>query len=313
MGFFDKFKQGLKKTKDLLKTDVRDLFKSEGRLIDDAFLDEMRAILFKTDMGYDAVEQIVNEVATRMRGRVVQLDELVATWKEKLKELMAQDSAPIKYADSGPTIIMVCGVNGAGKTTSIAKLAHLLKSEGKSIVLGAGDTFRAAAVQQLTVWSERLGVNIVKGAEGAHPASVAYQAVEECIKTGADVCIVDTAGRLQTQKNLMAELTKIQNSIRKQIPAAPHEVLLVLDATTGQNGISQASNFTEAVDCTGIVLAKLDGTAKGGVVVAIRQQVGLPVKYVGVGEQPEDWALFNSDEFVDALFAEVESDNSPES
>lgn len=311
MGFFDKFKKGLKKTKDLLKTDVRDLFKSEGRLIDDAFLDEMRAILFKTDMGYDAVEEIVTEVTTKMRGRVVQLEELVATWKSKLKELMAQDSDPIKFADSGPTIIMVCGVNGAGKTTSIAKLAHLLKSEGKSVVLGAGDTFRAAAVQQLTVWSERLGVNIVRGAEGAHPASVAYQAVEECIKTGADVCIVDTAGRLQTQKNLMTELTKIQTSIRKQIPEAPHEVLLVLDATTGQNGISQATNFTEAVDCTGIVLAKLDGTAKGGVVVAIRQQVGLPVKYVGVGEQPEDWALFNSDEFVDALFAEVEADDAP--
>lgn len=311
MGFLDKFKKGLKKTKDLLKTDVRDLFKSEGRLIDDAFLDEMRAILFKTDMGYDAVEEIVTEVTTKMRGRVVQLEELVATWKSKLKELMAQDSDPIKFADSGPTIIMVCGVNGAGKTTSIAKLAHLLKSEGKSVVLGAGDTFRAAAVQQLTVWSERLGVNIVRGAEGAHPASVAYQAVEECIKTRADVCIVDTAGRLQTQKNLMTELTKIQTSIRKQIPEAPHEVLLVLDATTGQNGISQATNFTEAVDCTGIVLAKLDGTAKGGVVVAIRQQVGLPVKYVGVGEQPEDWALFNSDEFVDALFAEVEADDTP--
>lgn len=309
MGFFDKFKKGLKKTKDLLKTDVRDLFKSEGRLIDDAFLDEMRAILFKTDMGYDSVEEIVEEVTAKMRGRVVQLEELVATWKSKLKELMAQESDPIKYADSGPTIIMVCGVNGAGKTTSIAKLAHLLKSEGKSVVLGAGDTFRAAAVQQLTVWSERLGVNIVKGDEGAHPATVAYQAVEECIKTGADVCIVDTAGRLQTQKNLMTELTKIQGSIRKQIPEAPHEVLLVLDATTGQNGISQATNFTEAVDCTGIVLAKLDGTAKGGVVVAIRQQVGLPVKYVGVGEQPEDWALFNSDEFVDALFAEVEADD----
>ncbi len=308
MGFLGKFKQGLKKTKDLLNTDVRDLFKSEGRLIDDAFLEEMRAILFKTDMGYDAVEEIVEEVATKMRGRVVQLTELVATWKTKLKELMAQDSDPIKFASSGPTIIMVCGVNGAGKTTSIAKLAHLLKSEGKSVVLGAGDTFRAAAVQQLTVWSERLGVNIVKGAEGAHPATVAYQAVEECIKTGADVCIVDTAGRLQTQKNLMTELTKIQGSIRKQIPEAPHEVLLVLDATTGQNGISQASNFTDAVDCTGIVLAKLDGTAKGGVVVAIRQQVGLPVKYVGVGEQPEDWALFNSDEFVDALFAEVDVD-----
>ena len=308
MGLFDKLKRGLKKTTNLLKTDVRDLFKSEGRLIDDQFLDEMRAILFKTDMGYDSVEEIVKEVATNMRGRVVQLEEVVATWKTKLAELMAQDSSPINYAESGPTIIMVCGVNGAGKTTSIAKLAHLLKSEGKSVVLGAGDTFRAAAVQQLTIWSERLGVNIVKGADGAHPASVAYQAVEECIKTGADVCIVDTAGRLQTQKNLMTELTKIQNSIRKQIPEAPHEVLLVLDATTGQNGISQATNFMESVDCTGIVLAKLDGTAKGGVVVAIRQQVGLPVKYVGVGEQPEDWALFNSDEFVDALFAEVEAE-----
>ena len=308
MGLFDKFKRGLQKTTNLLKTDVRDLFKSEGRLIDDAFLDEMRAILFKTDMGYDAVEEIVKEVSTKMRGRVVQLTEVVATWKSKLAELMKQDSSPINYAPSGPTIIMVCGVNGAGKTTSIAKLAHLLKSEGKSVVLGAGDTFRAAAVEQLSIWSDRLGVKIVTGKPNAHPASVAYRAVEECINTGADVCIVDTAGRLQTQKNLMTELTKIQGSIRKQIPEAPHEVLLVLDATTGQNGISQATNFTEAVDCTGIVLAKLDGTAKGGVVVAIRQQVGLPVKYVGVGEQPEDWALFNSDEFVDALFSEVEHD-----
>ncbi|NOY43524.1 MAG: signal recognition particle-docking protein FtsY [Planctomycetes bacterium] len=308
MGLFDKLRRGLNKTANILKTDVRDLFKSEGRLIDDAFLDEMRAILFKTDMGYDSVEKIVDEVATKFRGRVVTLQEVVATWKAKLAELMAQDTAPIKFAESGPTIIMVCGVNGAGKTTSIAKLAHLLKSEGKQIVLGAGDTFRAAAVQQLTIWSERLGVNIVTGEPGAHPASVAYRAVEECIKTGADVCIVDTAGRLQTQRNLMTELTKIQDSIRKQIPEAPHEVLLVLDATTGQNGISQANSFTESVDCTGIVLAKLDGTAKGGVVVAIRQQVGLPVKYVGVGEQPEDWALFSADEFVDALFAEVEKE-----
>jgi fused signal recognition particle receptor len=240
-----------------------------------------------------------------MRGRVVTLEEVVATWKAKLAELMAQDSAPIRFAESGPTVIVVCGVNGAGKTTSIAKLAHLLKSQGKTVVLGAGDTFRAAAVEQLTIWSDRLGVDIVTGAQGAQPASVAYRAVEQCLNTGADVCIVDTAGRLQTQKNLMAELTKIQDSIRKQIPAAPHEVLLVLDATTGQNGISQATKFMEAVDCTGIVLAKLDGTAKGGVVVAIRQQVGLPVKYVGVGEGPEDWALFSPQDFVDALFAEV--------
>jgi fused signal recognition particle receptor len=305
MGLFDKFKAGLKKTTQLLKTDVRDLFKSEGRLIDEAFLDEMRALLFKTDMGYESVEQIVAEVAKNFRGRVVQLEDIVATWRKKLAELLAQDASPIKFAESGPTVIMVCGVNGAGKTTSIAKLAQMLKSEGKSVVLGAGDTFRAAAVEQLTFWAKKIGVNIVTGEPGAHPASVAYRAVEQALKDGTDVCIVDTAGRLQTQKNLMAELTKIQQSIRKLAPTAPHEVLLVLDATTGQNGISQAQNFTQAVDCTGIVLAKLDGTAKGGVVVAIRQQVGLPVKYVGVGEKPEDLALFQPQEFVDALFAEV--------
>lgn len=313
MGLFDKLKQGLSKTGRLLKTDVRDLFKSEGRLIDQPFLDEMRAILFKTDMGYDAVEQIVEEVATNYRGRVVTLQQMLDTWKQKLRSLMAQDDAPIRYAESGPTVIMVCGVNGSGKTTTIAKLARLIHSEGKKVILGAGDTFRAAAVEQLTIWSDRIGVPIVKGDPGSHPASVAYRAVEEAIKTGADVAIVDTAGRLQTQKNLMAELTKIQEAIRKQIPAAPHEVLLVLDATTGQNGISQAIKFTEAVNCTGIVLAKLDGTAKGGVVVAIRQQVGLPVKYIGVGEKAEDLAPFAPDQFVEALFDEVsgESTHSP--
>jgi fused signal recognition particle receptor len=305
MGLFDKFKQGLTKTKKILLTDVRDLFKSEGRLIDEHFLDEMRAILFKTDMGYDSTEQIVAEVAKNFRGRVVQLEDVVATWKAKLRELMAQDDAPIRYADSGPTVIMVCGVNGAGKTTSIAKLAAMFKAEGKSVLLGAGDTFRAAAVEQLTIWAQRLGCEIVTGESGSHPASVAYRAVEQAAQHKIDVCIVDTAGRLQTQKNLMAELTKIQQSIRKVAPTAPHEVLLVLDATTGQNGISQAVNFTQAVDCTGIVLAKLDGTAKGGVVVAIRQQVGLPVKYVGVGEKAEDLALFRPDDFVDALFAEI--------
>lgn len=306
MGFFESFRKGLKKTKAVLNTDIRDLFRSEGQLVDDAFLDEMRGILFKTDMGYDAVEEIVEEVATKFRGRVLTLAEVIDTLKSKLISLMEQESSPIRFAPRGPTVIMVCGVNGAGKTTSIAKLAHMLKSQGKSIVLGAGDTFRAAAVEQLTIWSERLGVDVVTAPAGTHPAAVAYQAVEQSVKNGADACIVDTAGRLQTQKNLMAELTKIQQSIRKLIPEAPHEVLLVLDATTGQNGISQASKFTEAVDCTGIVLAKLDGTAKGGVVVAIKQQIGLPVKYVGVGEQPEDWALFDSSEFVDALFSDID-------
>jgi fused signal recognition particle receptor len=313
MGLFDKLKQGLAKTGRLLKTDVRDLFKSEGRLIDQPFLDEMRAILFKTDMGYDAVEQIVEEVATNFRGRVVTLEQILDTWKQKLRALMKQEDAPIRYADSGPTVIMICGVNGSGKTTTIAKLARLFQSQGKKVLLGAGDTFRAAAVEQLTIWSDRLGLPIVKGAPNAHPASVAYQAVEQALKTGADVCIVDTAGRLQTQKNLMAELTKIQEAIRKQVPAAPHEVLLVLDATTGQNGISQASKFTEAVSCTGIVLAKLDGTAKGGVVVAIRQQVGLPVKYIGVGEKAEDLAAFAPNQFVEALFEDITGESSPTS
>ena len=311
MGLFDKLKQGLAKTGRLLKTDVRDLFKSEGRLIDEHFLDEMRAILFKTDMGYDAVEQIVAEVATNFRGRVVTLDQILDTWKQKLRTLLAPAAegelrtsyeSPIRFAATGPTVILVCGVNGTGKTTTIAKLARMFTSQGKSVVLGAGDTFRAAAVEQLTIWSQRLGVEIVTGEPGSHPASVAYRAVAQAIEKETDICIVDTAGRLQTQKNLMAELTKIQDAIRKLLPDAPHEVLLVLDATTGQNGISQAMKFTEAVKCTGIVLAKLDGTAKGGVVVAIRQQVGLPVKYLGVGEQPDDLTTFSPDEFVEALF-----------
>jgi len=305
MGLFDRLKQGLKKTGSLLKTDIRDLFKSEGRLIDDDFLEEIRGILYRTDMGVGNVEMLVEDIAKSMRGRVVHLEEVVEALKAKLKEMMAQPKAPIEYAASGPTVVMVCGVNGAGKTTSIAKLANLFKSQGKSVVLGAGDTFRAAAVEQLTIWSQRLGISIVKEEAGGHPATVAYRAAEQAVNEGIDVCIVDTAGRLQTQKNLMTELTKIRGSINKACPGAPHETILVLDATTGQNGISQADKFAEAAECTGIVLAKLDGTAKGGVVVAIRQQLGLPVKYIGVGESHEDLAEFVPDDFVDALFDDV--------
>jgi len=305
MGLFDKIKQGLTKTWQTLNTDVRDLFKSEGRLVDEAFLEELNAILIKTDMGVQPAKAMVEEVATQFRARVVQMEDVVASLKVKLKQLMAQQQQPIRLAAAGPTVIMVAGVNGAGKTTSIAKLAYLFKSQGKSVVLGAADTFRAAAVEQLTVWAGRLGVEIVKGEQGSDPASVAHRAVARALETSADVCIVDTAGRLQTQQNLMQQLTKIHRVIGKQIPEAPHEVLLVLDATTGQNGISQAKHFTDAVQCTGIVLAKLDGTAKGGVVVAIRQQVGLPVKYVGVGESPEDLTLFVPDDFVEALFEDL--------
>lgn len=305
MGFFKRLKQGLQKTGNLLKTDIRDLFKSEGRLIDDDFLEEIRAVLFKTDMGYESAEALVEQIAKEMRGRVVQMEEVVDVLKAKLKELMAQPESPIEYAESGPTVVMVCGVNGAGKTTSIAKLTSEFISNGKKVLLGAGDTFRAAAVEQLTIWSQRLGADIITGPPKTHPATVAYQAAEKAVADGADVCIVDTAGRLQTQTDLMAELTKIRNSIAKACPGAPHETLLVLDATTGQNGVSQATKFADAAGCTGIVLAKLDGTAKGGVVVSIRQQLGLPVKYIGVGEQHEDLAVFRPDEFVDALFDDM--------
>lgn len=302
MGIFEKLKQGLKKTKQLLNTDIRDLFKTQGRLVDDEFLKEVYEALIKTDMGVGAAQATSADVGTVLRGRVVQQEEVFGQIKQKLKDLMRQPTAPIRFAPAGPTVIMVCGVNGCGKTTSIAKLANLLQNEGKKVVLGAADTFRAAAVEQLTIWAKRSGAEIVTGAQGADPASVAHRAVARTLETGADVCIVDTAGRLQTQQNLMQQLTKIHRVLGKQIPEAPHEVLLVLDATTGQNGISQAKHFTEAVQCTGIVLAKLDGTAKGGVVVAIRQQVGLPVKYIGVGETLDDLTLFDADSFVDAMF-----------
>ncbi|HUT09083.1 MAG TPA: signal recognition particle-docking protein FtsY [Thermoguttaceae bacterium] len=304
MGLFDKFKRGLKKTTQLLKTDIRDLFKAEGRLVDQAFLDELFETLVKTDMGVRAAQETVDDIQEAFRARVVRMDDVLERIKEKLKTLLAQPAAPIEFAPSGPTVIMVAGVNGCGKTTSIAKLAKMFGDDGKKVVLGAADTFRAAAVEQLTVWAQRLGAEIVTGPSGSDPAAVAHRTVARALETGADVCIVDTAGRLQTQQGLMQQLTKIHRVLGKQIPEAPHEVLLVLDATTGQNGISQAKHFTDAVQCTGIVLAKLDGTAKGGVVVAIRQQVGLPVKYIGVGEKADDLALFEPDSFVDALFEE---------
>ncbi len=311
MGLFDKFKQGLKKTSQLFNTDIRDLFKREGRLVDEGFLDELMEILIKMDMGFEASKQTIDQIRDRYRARVVHMDEVIATIKEQLKQLMAQPSEPIRFAVAGPTIIMVAGVNGSGKTTSIAKLAKLFRSLGKRVVLGAGDTFRAAAVEQLTIWAERLGVDIVTGEGGSDPASVAHRAVEQTINTAADVCVVDTAGRLQTQQNLMQQLVKIHRVLGKQIPDAPHEVLLVLDATTGQHGIGQAKHFTDAVHCTGIILAKLDGTAKGGVVVPIRQQVDLPVKYVGVGEKAEDLVAFDADRFVDALFDDVDTAGEP--
>lgn len=303
-GLFARLRNALKKTTNLLNTDIRDLFKREGRLVDDQFLDELFAILIKTDMGTGPAGVIRDSVKTNFRGRVVQMEEVIATVKESLRTLVAQEDQPIKFASSGPTVIMVVGVNGAGKTTSIAKLTQLFTSQGKKVVLGAGDTFRAAAVEQLGIWADRLGAEIVKGNPGSDPASVAHRAVATAVEKGADICIVDTAGRLQTQSNLMQELEKIRRVMSKQIPDAPHEVILVLDATAGQNAISQAQGFSAVANCTGIMLAKLDGTAKGGVIIPIRQKFSIPVKFIGLGEKPADIAVFDANAFVDALFAE---------
>lgn len=314
MGLFDRLKSALQKTKDVLRTDVRDLFKA-GVILDDEKLEEFHRGLITTDMGVAAAGEIVAELKEKYGGRTVQPDDVWGVVKQRLKEILrgpgdcrwdlSDPLSPLTLAETRPTVILVCGVNGVGKTTSIAKLANYLQKAGRKVLLGAGDTFRAAAVEQLTLWAGRLKCEIVTKPSGSDPASVAYAAVDRAIETGADVAIIDTAGRLQTHQNLMQELQKIHKVIAKRLPGAPHESLLVLDATTGQNGLSQATKFSEAAGCTGIVLAKLDGTAKGGVVVAIRQQMGIPVKYVGVGEKIDDLDLFSPDDFVDALFADV--------
>ena len=303
-GLFSKMRKSLQKTRRALNTDIRDLFKAEGRLVDEEFLGELFARLIRTDMGTGPAETIRDDVAKRCRGRVVQLEEVLETITEQVQTMLEQESAQIRVSETKPTVILVVGVNGSGKTTSIGKLANHLSKAGNKIVLGAGDTFRAAAVEQLTIWAGRIGCDIVTGKHEADPASVAFQTVDKAVQTGADIAIIDTAGRLQTQSNLMQELEKIRRVVSKKVDDAPHEVLLVLDATAGQNAISQASGFSDAAGCTGIVLAKLDGSAKGGVVLPIREQFDLPVKFVGLGEGIDDIAQFDPAMFAQALFAE---------
>lgn len=297
----DRLRAGLSKTAQVLATDVRDLFKREGRLVDDAFLEELRGALVRTDMGPAAAEAIVADVKERLRARVVDPDVVIDSIRRQLLERLQATAGGLAMAATGPTVILVTGVNGSGKTTSIAKLANRFVQEGRRVVLGAGDTFRAAAVEQLTMWAGRIGAEIVRGEPGSDPASVAHRAVARTLEGGFDVCIIDTAGRLQTQANLMQELAKIRRVIAKQIPEAPHEVLLVIDATAGQNALSQAQGFKEAAGCTGIVLAKLDGSARGGVIVPVAGQFGLPVKFVGLGEAAADLEPFDPERFVTAL------------
>jgi fused signal recognition particle receptor len=300
-GLLDRLRAGLAKTARVLGTDVRDLFKREGRLVDDEFLEELRAALVRTDMGPAAAEAIVADVRDRMRARVVDPEAVLDSIRRQLLARLERTGAAVATAAAGPTVILVTGVNGSGKTTSIAKLTRLFTRDGKRVVLGAGDTFRAAAVEQLAMWAGRLGAEIVRGEPGSDPASVAHRAVARAVEGGFDVCIIDTAGRLQTQSNLMQELAKIRRVIAKQIPDAPHETLLVIDATAGQNALSQAKGFKEAAGCTGIVLAKLDGSARGGVIVPVTEQFGLPVKLVGLGESADDLEEFVPERFVAAL------------
>src|SRR5258706_7086198 len=299
---FDKHKGAVKKTVQVLNTDVFTLF-VPGRQINDEFLTEIEERLIQADMGVGNVEKIITAIRERWRlGKIRNADEALGVMREQLLANWPPADRELKFATSGPTVLLVAGINGAGKTTSIAKLAWLLKNQmGKKVMVCASDTFRAAAVDQLTIWAERLGVELIKHKMGADPAAVAYDACEAAKARGFDVLIVDTAGRLHTQDHLMRELTKIRDVVSKRIEGAPHEVLLVLDATTGQNAILQAQNFGKAVNVTGIVLAKLDGTAKGGVVLAIRDQLKLPVKFIGLGETPQDNETFHPRGFIESV------------
>lgn len=304
----DKLKGALRKTAQVLNTDVRTLF-VPGRQINDQFLQELEEKLLQADIGVRNAEKIITEIRDRWRlGKIRNAAEAESIVRDQFEQMMSggtPEERELRWAESGPTVVLVAGINGAGKTTSIAKLAWLCSTElKKKVMVCASDTFRAAAVDQLTIWANRLGVEIVKHKMGADPAAVAYDACEAAKTRGIDVLIVDTAGRLHTQEHLMRELTKIRDVVSRRIPGAPHEVLLVLDATTGQNGIAQARNFAAAIGLTGIFLAKLDGTARGGVVVSIKEQLHLPVKFIGLGETPQDIETFDPQRFVDALFGE---------
>jgi len=269
--------------------------------VDDAVLDDLEEILVTSDVGVETTLRIIQRIQARVaRDKYVGTSELNALLREEIAALM-KDPVPMDPAIK-PYVIMVVGVNGVGKTTTIGKLAHAFKQEGKSVVLGAADTFRAAAVDQLRIWSERVGVPLVQQGMGADPAAVAYDTVEHAKAKGADIVIIDTAGRLHNKVNLMSELTKVRNVMRKVIPDAPHEVLLVLDASTGQNAIEQAREFTKATDVTALALTKLDGTAKGGVAIGISEQFGVPIMYLGVGEGMHHLQLFDKKVFVEALF-----------
>jgi fused signal recognition particle receptor len=300
MGFFEKLKNGLFKTKNAIVTKIDNLFKSFHR-IDEDFFDELEELLISADIGVNTTEEILDELREIVKENRYKEPEDVKRELLALLRTMIGEHEPLNLSTT-PSVILVIGVNGVGKTTSIGKIAAELKSQHKKIVVAAADTFRAAAAEQLTVWCERAGVDIVKQAAGADPASVVYDAISSAKSKKADVLIIDTAGRLHNKKNLMDELAKINRVISRELPDAARETLLVLDATTGQNAVLQAREFKGAAEITGLILTKLDGTAKGGIVISIKKELGIPVKFIGVGEKIDDMKPFDSEEFAKALF-----------
>ncbi len=302
MGFLSKLREGLGKTRNALMGGIESVMRSFVK-IDEDFLDELEEILITSDVGVGATEEIIDELRERIRDdRIKTRDDTMQALREIIAGMIGE-SAPLAL-DTKPSVILVIGVNGAGKTTSVGKISARLKAEGKKVVVAAADTFRAAAIDQLAVWCERAGVDLIKQSEGSDPAAVVYDAAGYAKSKNADVLIVDTAGRLHNKKNLMNELAKINRVIDRELPGAARENLLVLDATTGQNAIIQAKEFGAAADITGLVLNKLDGTAKGGIILSIRRELGIPVKFIGVGEKTDDMQPFDADEFIAALFPE---------
>jgi len=300
---FGKIRKGLSKTRQALAKSLRSLL--VGRALNDEVIDELESFLLTADVGVKTTTDIIDALReAHKRGELARGEEALDFLKEQLKAHWRDVDRSIVVAPNKPTVILVAGVNGSGKTTSVAKIAKSLRDEGRSVLLAAADTFRAGAVAQLETWAQRLGVEIVKGTQNADPASVVFDAADAALARGHDVLLIDTAGRLHTQENLMRQLQKIRNVVAKKIPDAPHEVLLVLDATAGQNAINQARQFKDAINVTGIFLAKLDGTAKGGIVLAIRDELQIPVKLIGVGETPDDVEPFDPEQFIEAMFLE---------
>lgn len=299
----DKLKQGLGKTREVFVSSLRSVL--AGKTLDDDLIKEIEKRLIQSDVGVVATRKLIDGIkADYKAGELTKGEDVIEYLKRELKAMWPERDRTLNLSDSKPTVILMTGVNGVGKTTSISKLCKALTDDGKSVLLGACDTFRAGAVRQLEIWGERLGVEVVKGQQGGDPAAVAFDACAAAKARGVDVLIIDTAGRLQTQSGLMDQLSKIRRVIDKQIPGGPHETLLVLDATSGQNALRQAEEFNAAAGVTGIFLSKLDGTARGGIVVAIKEATDIPVKFIGVGETPADVEAFDPEAFVEAMFAE---------